>query len=95
MDPEHRFYFRGPKGELNLPAQNLRIFMQLGEGVDDETWLHHLRQGDYDRWFREIIKDEAAGRAGRTHLAQRRCSRRRKAARRCSTYIRKKYEKEA
>jgi hypothetical protein len=49
MDPEHRFYFRGPKDELNLPAQNLRIFMQVGEGVDDDTWLYHLRQGDYDR----------------------------------------------
>ncbi len=58
MDPEHRFYFRGPKGELNLAAQNLRIFMQLGEGVDDETWLYHFRQGDYDRWFRDVIKDE-------------------------------------
>jgi hypothetical protein len=58
MDAEHRFYFRGPKGELNLPAQNLRMFMQLGEGVDDDTWLFHLREGDYDHWFREVIKDE-------------------------------------
>lgn len=58
MDPEHRFYFRGPKGELNLAAQNLRVFMQLGEGVDDKTWDFHLREGDYARWFREIIKDE-------------------------------------
>jgi hypothetical protein len=58
MDEEHRFYFRGPKGDLNLPAQNLRIFMQLGEGVDDDTWLHHLRNGDYEDWFREIIKDD-------------------------------------
>jgi hypothetical protein len=22
-------------------------------------WLHHLRQGDYARWFRKAIKDEA------------------------------------
>jgi hypothetical protein len=58
MDPEHRFYFRGPKRELNLAAQNLRIFIQLGEGVDDETWLHHLRQGDYADWFRGVIKDD-------------------------------------
>jgi hypothetical protein len=58
MDPEHRFYFRGPKGELNLAAQNLRIFMQLGDGVDDDTWLHHLRNGDYADWFRQVIKDD-------------------------------------
>jgi hydroxymethylpyrimidine pyrophosphatase-like HAD family hydrolase len=58
MDDEHRFYFRGPHRELNLPAQNLRMFMQLGQGVDDETWLHHLRAGDYEQWFREIIKDD-------------------------------------
>jgi hypothetical protein len=31
----------------------------LGDGVDDETWLYHLRQGDYARWFREAIQDEA------------------------------------
>jgi hypothetical protein len=27
--------------------------------VDDETWLHHLRRGDYSQWMREAIKDEA------------------------------------
>jgi hypothetical protein len=32
--------------------------MQLADGVDDETWLHHLRQQDYSRWFREAIKNE-------------------------------------
>jgi hypothetical protein len=59
MDEEHRFHFRGPHNELNLPAQNLRMFTQLGGGVDDETWLYHLRKGDYERWFREIINDES------------------------------------
>jgi hydroxymethylpyrimidine pyrophosphatase-like HAD family hydrolase len=57
--PEERsFYFKGPNGALNLRAQNLILFTQLAEGVDDQTWLHHLRQGDYSRWFREAIKDE-------------------------------------
>jgi hydroxymethylpyrimidine pyrophosphatase-like HAD family hydrolase len=56
---EKAFVFRGPKGKLNLRAQNLTIFLQMAEGVDEETWLHHLRQGDYSRWFREAIKDEA------------------------------------
>jgi HAD superfamily hydrolase (TIGR01484 family) len=55
---EASFWFRGPEGALNLRAQNLHLFMQLGEGVDDATWLHHLRQGDYARWFREAIKDD-------------------------------------
>jgi len=32
--------------------------MQLAEGVDDATWLYHLHQGDYSRWFLEAIKDE-------------------------------------
>jgi hypothetical protein len=58
--PEDRsFYFKGPNGKLNLRAQNLILFTQLGDGVDDETWLHHLRRGDYSRWFREKIKDKA------------------------------------
>ncbi len=57
--PEYRsFYFRGPHEKLNLRAQNLNLFLQLGDGVDDATWLHHLRRGDYSRWFRDVIRDE-------------------------------------
>jgi hydroxymethylpyrimidine pyrophosphatase-like HAD family hydrolase len=51
------FYFRGPDGKLNLRAQNLILFLQLADGVDDATWLYHLHRGDYSRWFREAIKD--------------------------------------
>jgi len=51
------FYFRGPEGKLQLRAQNLSLFAQIAEGVDDETWLFHLRQGGYSHWFREVIKD--------------------------------------
>ncbi|HKI34045.1 MAG TPA: HAD-IIB family hydrolase [Gemmataceae bacterium] len=58
LPPERSFYFRGPKGKLNLRAQNLILFLQLADGVDDGTWTHHLRRGDYSRWFREMIKDE-------------------------------------
>jgi hypothetical protein len=57
LGPELSFYFRGPEGKLNLRAQNLHIFMQLADGVDDNTWLHHLRNGDFSNWFRAIIKD--------------------------------------
>ncbi len=56
--PEDRsFYFRGPQRKLNLRAQNLTTFVQLSEGIDDETWRYHLRCGDFSRWFRENIKD--------------------------------------
>jgi hypothetical protein len=57
--PEERsFYFRGSENKLKLRAQNLTVFLQMAEGVDEDTWMHHLRAGDYSRWFRECIKDE-------------------------------------
>ncbi len=58
LGEDKSFYFRGPDGRLNLRAQNLVLFLQLAEGVDDETWLHHLRAGDYSRWVRNAIKDD-------------------------------------
>src|SRR5712692_223016 len=58
LGEDKSFYFRGPAGRLNLRAQNLALFVQLAAGVDDETWLYHLREQDYSRWFREAIKDE-------------------------------------
>lgn len=58
LAPEKSFYFRGPEDRLNLRAQNLMTFVQMGEGVDDETWLFHLHRGDYSTWFREMIGDE-------------------------------------
>lgn len=60
---DRAFYFRGPDGRLNLRAQNLQLFLQIAEGVDDATWLYHLRDGDYSRWFRETIKDEGLAKA--------------------------------
>ena len=62
LGEDKSFYFRGPRGALNLRAQNLMLFLQIAEGVDDATWEHHLRRRDYSSWFREIIKDsELAG----------------------------------
>jgi len=58
LSAEQSFYFRGPENKLNLKAQNLVIFMQLAEGVDEQTWTYHLRRKDYSKWFREKIKDE-------------------------------------
>jgi hypothetical protein len=58
--PEDRsFYFRGPHGKLNLRARNLIAFMDLADGVDDETWLFHLHRAEISQWLRGGIKDEA------------------------------------
>jgi len=58
LGEEASFYFRGPKNEMNLRAHNLMIFLQIAEGIDDKTWEHHLRRGDYSKWFEGRIGDE-------------------------------------
>jgi len=58
LGEERSFYFRGPEGAMNLRAQNLMIFQQLAEGIDDATWDYHLREGHYSEWFRSAVKDE-------------------------------------
>src|SRR5690349_16785586 len=57
-DMRHRsFFFRGLGGRPNLNAKNLAVFSTIAEGIDEETWLFHLRRGDYSRWFRSAVKD--------------------------------------
>ncbi|MBY0357910.1 MAG: HAD-IIB family hydrolase [Candidatus Obscuribacterales bacterium] len=57
--PAHRsFFFTGPEEKLNLRAQNLMLFCQLAEGIDDGTWSYHLKKHDYSSWFKEMIKDD-------------------------------------
>ncbi|MDX2090733.1 MAG: HAD hydrolase family protein [Kofleriaceae bacterium] len=51
------FFFRGEAARLNLKARNLHSFLDLGEGVDEDTWLFHLRRGDYSNWLRTQVKD--------------------------------------
>lgn len=53
----HSFFFRGPGNRQNLKAQNLTVFSQIADGIDEDTWLFHLRRGDYSRWFRVAVKD--------------------------------------
>ncbi len=73
LPPDHSFYFRGEHGKLNLRAKNLIQFLELADGVDDDTWEYHFRAGDYSRWFRDAIKDaelaDEAERLERSHDA--------------------------
>ncbi len=57
LPPERAFHFREPDGALDLVAHNLETFAMLARGIDDRTWLHHLRCGDVSRWLREAIRD--------------------------------------
>jgi len=59
LGEDKSFYFRGAEGKLNLRAQNMKMFAQLAEGVDEDTWVHHLRNADYSQWLREAVKDAA------------------------------------
>jgi HAD superfamily hydrolase (TIGR01484 family) len=59
LGEDKSFYFRGPHKKLNLRAQNMNLFTQLAEGVDEETWSYHLSAADYSRWLRESVKDQA------------------------------------
>jgi energy-coupling factor transporter ATP-binding protein EcfA2 len=57
LPPDRSFFFKGAEQKLNLRARNLIQFLQLAEGVDEDTWLHHLRAGDYSEWISRCIKD--------------------------------------
>jgi hypothetical protein len=58
LGPDCSFYFRGPENALNIRAHNITMFLEIATGIDDRTWEHHRRTGDYSRWFRESIKDK-------------------------------------
>ena len=57
LGDDKRFFFRGADDKLNLQARNLLVFMDLSDGVDNETWEFHRRWGDYSRWIALAIKD--------------------------------------
>jgi HAD superfamily hydrolase (TIGR01484 family) len=58
LGEDRSFYFRGPEGKLNLRAHNLIVFMDLADGVDDDTWRFHLQRGDVSQWLRSCVKDD-------------------------------------
>ena len=57
LGEDKSFFFRGPHGALNLRAHNLAMFLQIADGVDEQTWLHHLAQHDYSTWLRDAVKN--------------------------------------
>jgi len=57
LNEERSFYFRGPDATFNLRAQNVFLFLQIAEGVDEETLKYHLYNGDYAAWFEKPVKN--------------------------------------
>ena len=57
LGDDRAFFFRGPDSKLNLRAGNLMTFLEMGAGIDLETWEYHRRQGDFSRWIELSIKD--------------------------------------
>lgn len=51
------FFFEGPSGHFDFRAASLIAFVQVAAKVSDETWVRHLRQGNYSRWFGEVLND--------------------------------------
>lgn len=57
LGPARSFYFRGREGKLNLKAQNLMVFLQLADGVDEDTWEFHRNRHEYSDWMNRFVKD--------------------------------------
>lgn len=56
---DRSFFFKGPHGKMNLKAQNLMIFLQIADGIDDETWEYHRKAGEYSNWLGDAgVKDK-------------------------------------
>ncbi len=58
LGADRSFFFRGPNAAQNIRAQNLSMFLQVGDGVDRDSCLFHLRNGDFETWMRTSIKDQ-------------------------------------
>ncbi len=44
-----------PKGDSW--ACNALMFIQMTDGMDDETWNFHLKHHDYSKWFADSLHD--------------------------------------
>jgi hypothetical protein len=58
LGEDRSFFFRGADGRLNIRAYNLAMFLDIGDGVDPDTYLFHLREGHFETWMRSSIKDD-------------------------------------
>lgn len=60
---QRSFYCRGPDHKINRRAKKLVAFLRIADKIDDMTWRHHLRAGDYSARFRNVVLDETLAQA--------------------------------
>jgi hypothetical protein len=51
------FFFRGRRGADEPACPEPHGVLRARLRIDDETWLYHLRRGDYSAWLARTIKD--------------------------------------
>ncbi|MFP2904707.1 HAD hydrolase family protein [Pyxidicoccus sp. 3LFB2] len=56
------FIFRGTLGRPDVRAPNLDAFCRQAAQVDEDTWLFHLWHGDFSRWLRDTLHEDALAR---------------------------------
>jgi hypothetical protein len=65
------------------------IFIQIAEGVDDDTWMYHLNKKEYSNWFRNAVHDDEL--ADNTEKIEEREADAEKSKKEILTLIREKY----
>lgn len=59
---DNNFVFTGSEGKLSLKANNLAMFVHIAEGIDDDTWMYHLKRKDFGDWFSAFLHDDELAR---------------------------------
>lgn len=51
LEASRQFCFRGPQGAMSLTASTIRQFLEMGAGIDEDTWKYHFNKRDYSNWI--------------------------------------------
>lgn len=65
-----------------MRVHNLRAFCQQAAQVEEDTWLFHLWHGDFSRWLRDALHEDALAQ----QVAAMSCPRRQVASRFAAPY---------
>jgi alpha-amylase len=58
VNPDEAFYFSSPAGSVGFIAYSIDHFHYLLDIVPSDSIVYHQERGDFERWIREVLKDE-------------------------------------